>query len=67
MTTVPASPLASLLGGLMQKRFKARGNSYQPSTLLRKRRCGFLARMRSKSGRKIIERRKAKGRYYLSH
>ncbi|CCE61260.1 hypothetical protein TPHA_0A01770 [Tetrapisispora phaffii CBS 4417] len=63
--------LASILGlnldlGL-QRRWKSRGNTYQPSTLKRKRRIGFLARARSKQGNKILERRKAKGRWYLTH
>jgi large subunit ribosomal protein L34 len=53
--------------GFVQRRFKSRGNSYQPSTLKRKRTFGFLARLRSKNGRKILSRRKAKGRWYLSH
>ncbi|CAH2350760.1 54S ribosomal protein L34, mitochondrial [[Candida] railenensis] len=53
--------------GLIQKRFKTRGNTYQPSTLKRKRTFGFLARLRTKGGTKILERRRAKGRWYLSH
>ncbi|MCP8716356.1 MAG: 50S ribosomal protein L34 [Asgard group archaeon] len=51
----------------MQQRFKSRGNTYQPSTRKRKRKFGFLARLRTVGGRKVIERRKAKGRWYLSH
>lgn len=52
---------------LTQRRFKSRGNTYQPSTLKRKRTFGFLARLRSKNGRKILSRRKEKGRWYLTH
>lgn len=53
--------------GLIHMRFKSRGNTYQPSTLKRKRTFGFLARLRSKSGRKILQKRRQKGRWYLSH
>ncbi|KIY74248.1 hypothetical protein CYLTODRAFT_338161, partial [Cylindrobasidium torrendii FP15055 ss-10] len=65
--THPVFPPNSVLGSLQQLRFKARGNEYQPSQRVRKRRHGFLARLRSKGGRKILERRKAKGRKYLTH
>ncbi|PKY41497.1 hypothetical protein RhiirA4_396066 [Rhizophagus irregularis] len=48
-------------------RFVTYGREYQPSNIVRKRRHGFLARLRSKSGRKILTRRRMKGRKYLSH
>ncbi|XKU26839.1 hypothetical protein FQB29_003951 [Saccharomyces cerevisiae] len=54
-------------GLIGQRRWKSRGNTYQPSTLKRKRTFGFLARAKSKQGSKILKRRKLKGRWFLSH
>lgn len=65
------SPLSSISllfpFGIMQRRWKSRGNTFQPSTLKRKRRIGFLARARSKTGSRVLQRRKAKGRWYLTY
>lgn len=40
--------------------------TFQPSVVKRKRTHGFLVRMRSKSGRAIINARRAAGRKHLA-
>ncbi|KAI0250388.1 ribosomal protein L34-domain-containing protein [Lactifluus subvellereus] len=52
---------------LVHARHRSRGTEYQPSQRKRKRKHGFLARKRTVGGRKIIERRRFKGRTHLTH
>jgi large subunit ribosomal protein L34 len=40
--------------------------TYQPSKKRRKTECGFLKRMSTRHGRKIINRRRKQGRYQLT-
>ena len=60
--TAPIHPAARA----MQVRYVAR-DTFNPSHRVRKRRHGFLARNRSKAGRRILTRRRLKGRNTLSH
>jgi large subunit ribosomal protein L34 len=41
--------------------------TYQPKKRQRSREHGFLKRMASKAGRKVLHRRRLKGRVRLSH
>eukprot|EP00123_Amoebidium_parasiticum_P008264 comp18686_c0_seq1/m.20394 comp18686_c0_seq1/g.20394 ORF comp18686_c0_seq1/g.20394 comp18686_c0_seq1/m.20394 type:complete len:128 (-) comp18686_c0_seq1:241-624(-) len=70
--TTPVGLVHSMLfgpsGSLLQARSMATGGrAYQPNVLRRKRKHGFLARLSTKNGRKILVRRRAKGCQHLSH
>ncbi|KAH7913877.1 hypothetical protein BJ138DRAFT_525839 [Hygrophoropsis aurantiaca] len=58
---------SSILEAIGQKRFASRGTEYQPSQRKRKRKHGFLARKRSGTGKRILVRRREKGRTFLTH
>lgn len=66
----PTSSLRPLsqpsLSSLLQVR-GAKRDTFNPSHRVRKRRHGFLARLRSRTGRMVLMRRKLKGRNTLSH
>ncbi|KAI8935819.1 hypothetical protein NX059_007336 [Plenodomus lindquistii] len=73
-TTLPSSETPDLAGkisshpglGNTQIRCGPR-DTYNPSHIVRKRRHGFLSRIRTKKGRKMIMRRLKKGRWNISH
>ncbi|KAJ3186933.1 hypothetical protein HDU85_006970 [Gaertneriomyces sp. JEL0708] len=60
----PFNPARSSI--LPSVRYVTFGNEYQPSNIKRKRKHGFLTRLRTLLGRKMLKRRMMKGRKYLS-
>lgn len=56
------SRISNNIGLLMDLSIWLIKRTWQPSIVKRKRKHGFLARLRNRHGRKIIKRRKQKGR-----
>ncbi|KAK4449191.1 hypothetical protein QBC34DRAFT_406190 [Podospora aff. communis PSN243] len=63
-TVVTSHP--AFAGGVMQARFGPRPTMSGHSRLIQKRRHGFLSRIRTKNGRKTLQRRKTKGRLRIA-
>ncbi|PWZ01649.1 hypothetical protein BCV70DRAFT_199088 [Testicularia cyperi] len=61
------SASATGFGATGQIRCVTYGSEYQPSQRIRKRRHGFLARNKTKNGRKTLMRRRFRGKAKLSH
>ncbi|KAL9528847.1 hypothetical protein SMMN14_07851 [Sphaerulina musiva] len=65
---LPAATLDSQLTGLSISQVRgAKRDTFKPSHVVRKRRHGYLSRIKTRTGRHILKRRRAKGRSTLSH
>jgi len=64
---IPTTPFVQLPSLTLLQVRGAKRDTYDPSHRVRKRRHGFLSRLRSKNGRNTLKRRKLRGRNTLSH
>jgi large subunit ribosomal protein L34 len=67
LPTVSSPFPSSFSNSLGSVRYATYGAEYQPSQVRRKRKHGFLRRLRTKNGRKTLAHRWCKGRKFLSH
>ena len=68
-TDTPSSSLQlpTQPSGLLEQVRGAKRDTFNPSHIVRKRRHGFLSRLRTRNGRAVLKRRRLKGRNTLSH
>ncbi|KUI71482.1 50S ribosomal protein L34 [Cytospora mali] len=65
-TAITSNPALASIGSQIRCGPRNYMNMNRPSRLIRQRRHGFLSRIRTKTGRKMLQRRKSKGRKMLS-